>query len=208
MLDWLRDGPTDASARLVLTHGAGAPMDTPFMNHVAVGLAARGLEVWRFEFPYMAKRRIDGKRRGPGNAKGLLTVFRQAVDEAGDDRPLFIGGKSMGGRVASMVAHDAGVAGLVCLGYPFHPPGKPESLRTAHLQDLAVPTLIIQGERDPFGQPEEVAGYGLPSSMQVLWLPDGDHSFKPRKRSGFTLDAHLDQAVGDIHRFISGVVAA
>lgn len=117
--------------------------------------------------------------------------------------PIYIGGKSMGGRMASLVADELGVAGLICLGYPFHPPGKPDKLRTAHLAGLQTPTLICQGERDTFGQRAEVAGYDLSSAINFEWLPDGDHSFKPRKRSGFTEADNLAAAAAACAAFIA-----
>jgi predicted alpha/beta-hydrolase family hydrolase len=105
-----------------------------------------------------------------------------------------IGGKSMGGRIASMIADEVGAAGVVCLGYPFHPPGKPERLRTAHLERLKTPTLIVQGTRDQLGNEDEVATYALSPSIGLAWMADGDHSFKPRKKSGRTLEQNLDAA--------------
>jgi uncharacterized protein len=151
--------------------------------------------VARFEFGYMAARR-SGTRRPPPRAETVMPEYRAAVAALGAKGRLVIGGKSMGGRVASMVAdelHAAGVvAGLLCLGYPFHPPGRPEQLRTAHLERLATPALICQGTRDPFGTREEVVGYPLSARIEILWLEDGDHDLKPRKGvSGFGAADHL-----------------
>lgn len=108
----------------------------------------------------------------------------------------------MGGRIASMIADHCGVAGVVCLGYPFHPPGKPEKLRIAHLQSLRTPTLIVQGTRDPFGKPGEVRSYGLSPAIELVWVPDGDHSFAPRKKSGRTDERNLDEAAEAIIAFL------
>lgn len=196
------DGPAEAATVIALAHGAGAAMDTPFMNRIATGLADHGLRVARFEFPYMAQRRIDGKRRGPNTARVLDETWRQVIATLRPAQRLIIGGKSMGGRIASMVAVDEAVDGVICLGYPFHPPAKPEKLRTAHLEAIRVPTLIVQGTRDPFGRPDEVERYGLSSSIEFCWLADGDHSFKPRKSSGFTQDQHLTTAVEAMVQFI------
>src|SRR5712691_2037708 len=143
---YLTDGPDDAQQTLVLAHGAGGAMDSTFLNIIARGLAARGMRVVRFEFPYMARRREGEKRGAPDREPVLLDAWRNVVRELGTD--VAIGGKSMGGRMASMVADELGVRGLVCLGYPFHPPGKPQQLRTKHLAALRTPTLIVQGERD------------------------------------------------------------
>lgn len=193
---FLFTGPDNAPVTLLLAHGSGAPMDSPAMNAAAEALAAQGLRVARFEFSYMAARRTDGGRRPPPKAETLNPEFRAAVSALGATGPLVIGGKSMGGRVASMVAddlHTAGrIAGLLCLGYPFHPPEKPTQLRTAHLMTLQTPALICQGTRDPFGTKEEVAAYDLPERIRLLWLEDGDHDLKPRKSiSGFSAADHL-----------------
>ncbi|ODT07883.1 MAG: alpha/beta hydrolase, partial [Kaistia sp. SCN 65-12] len=181
MTELLWTGPDDADATLLLAHGAGAPMDSPFMTLISDMLAMRGIRVARFEFAYMAARRKGGKRRPPPKAEtldGEMTVAARAA-AAGASGKLAIGGKSMGGRVASHVAenlHKTGeVAGLVCLGYPFHPPNTPERLRVAHLETLTCPTLIIQGERDPFGTRAEVEALTLPPAIRIHWAHDGDH---------------------------------
>ena len=194
---YLTDGPDDAQHTLVLAHGAGGAMDSTFLNIIARGLAARGMRVVRFEFPYMARRREGGKRGAPDREPVLLDAWRNVVRELGTD--VAIGGKSMGGRMASMVADELGVRGLVCLGYPFHPPGKSQQLRTKHLAALRTPTLIVQGERDPFGTRDEVPGYELSAAIRVEWMTDGDHSFKPRAASGVTERDNLSRAVELIH---------
>lgn len=192
---FLCDGPAANSPTVVLAHGAGAPMDSPFMEVIARGVAERGLSVVRFEFPYMAGRREGGSRRPPDPAGVLEQCWRDVIEAVGPAGDLVIGGKSMGGRIASQVADEMGVRGLVCLGYPFHPPGRPDRLRTAHLEGLRTPALIVQGERDSFGTEAEVAGYGLSSAVRVAWLPDGEHSFRPRVRSGHTESQNLQAAV-------------
>ena len=186
----------------VMAHGAGAPMDSEFLNDMAAGLAAAGVRVVRFEFPYMAERRRTGSKKPPDRQPKLLDAYRAVVAELGTPGEWVIGGKSMGGRMASLLADELGVAGLVCLGYPFHPPGAPEKLRTAHLGSLATPALIVQGERDPFGRKEEVDGFDLDPRIEFCWLPDGDHSFKPRKRSGHSLEGNLSQAIAAMAAFV------
>jgi len=195
------DGPSDAPVTLVLAHGAGAPMDSPFMDAFATGLAAAGLRIVRFEFPYMAARH-EGRRPGPDRERVLLDTWRAVVASLASARTLVIGGKSMGGRMASMVADELGVAGLVCLGYPFHAPGRPDRPRIAHLQALVTPALIVQGTRDPFGSPEDVAGYGLSNSIALHWLPDGDHDFKPRSGSGRTQKQNWDEGISAVQSFL------
>ena len=203
----LVDGPVSAPATLLLAHGAGAPMDSPFLQTVASGLAALGWRVVRFEFPYMAKARQSGQRRAPDRQPVLLQSWRDQVAAAASQGPLFLGGKSMGGRMASLVleeqAQAAAVLGCICLGYPFHPPGKPDALRIAHLQTLTQPALVVQGERDSFGRRAEVEAYGLSSAVKVHWIPDGDHSFKPTRRSGLSESANLQQAIAAADQFMA-----
>jgi predicted alpha/beta-hydrolase family hydrolase len=165
---FLLDGPSDAATTALLAHGAGAPMDSPWMNAVAAALATQGLAVARFEFGYMAARR-NGERRPPPRGETLIPEFVAAAQALAAPARLVIGGKSLGGRVASMAAHALAPAGVVCLGYPFHPPGK-------------TPTLIIQGTRDPFGGRDEVEEYALSPAIDVCWIEDGDHDLAPRKR--------------------------
>jgi predicted alpha/beta-hydrolase family hydrolase len=201
------DGPTDGPT-LVLAHGAGAPMDDPFLETVAAGLAARGLRVARFEFPYMARRRREGRRGAPDREPVLRATWRAVIDALGGGPRLVIGGKSLGGRMASGVADEVGARGLVCLGYPFHPPGRPERLRTAHLATLRTPTLIVQGTRDPFGRPEEVAGYALSPAIRLVWIEDGDHGFAPRRSSGRTRAETLARAVEAASDFVHALPAS
>lgn len=207
---FLIDGEAAARTTILLAHGAGAPMDSPFMNEIARALAEVGLRVARFEFGYMAARR-EGRRKPPPRAETVMGEYRAAVTALAATSPLVIGGKSMGGRVASMVAdelHRAGqVAGLVCLGYPFHPPGKPEQLRTGHLAELKTPALICQGSRDPFGSRAEVEGYALSRRIELLWLEDGDHDLKPRKTiSGFTAADHLKSVANAVGGWVDRAV--
>lgn len=189
-------GPQDAKITIVLAHGAGGAMDTTWMENMSFALSERGLRVVRFEFDYMSARRSTGKRSPPPRAELLKQEYETVVDELGSLGSVVIAGKSMGGRVASMIAdefHDTGkISGLLCLGYPFHPIGKPYSLRTAHLAEMKTPTLICQGTRDLFGSREEVSGYMLSKMIEILWLEDGDHDFRPRKAiSGLTTAEHV-----------------
>jgi predicted alpha/beta-hydrolase family hydrolase len=202
----LIDGPANGWATIVLAHGAGAPMDTPFMTTVAQGLAAGGLRVVRFEFPYMAKRRIDGKRRGPDRMPALLECWSDILAGlAPAPGPVLIGGKSMGGRAAAMFAADPANEGradaVACLGYPFHPPGKPERTRLEPLTNALTPVLVVQGERDTFGNRADIAGYALSATIELAWIEDGDHSFVPRKSSGQTETGNLVHAVEQVHAF-------
>jgi len=205
--DFLFDGQPSAPVRLVLAHGAGAPMDSPFMSRVARGAAGEGFRVARFEFPYMAARRTGGRSGAPDRPPILRQAWLDAIAAiralgGGASAPLVIGGKSLGGRIASMVADESGVAGLVCLGYPFHPPGRPEKLRTEHLKELRTRALFVQGTRDPFGTEEEVAGYKLSPRIAFHWLPDGDHSWKPRGSSGRTEAQNMEEGIAAVRDFL------
>ncbi|MCU0835574.1 MAG: alpha/beta hydrolase [Chromatiaceae bacterium] len=202
---WQIDGPADPGPTLVLAHGAGQDMRSEFLDTIATGLAAAGLRVIRFRFPYMAQMAAGGPRRPPDRMPVLIAAWNRVIDDllaAGTDPSrLLIGGKSLGGRMASLIAQPRGVAGLVCLGYPFHPPGRPEPARIAHLRELSVPTLICQGTRDPFGTPDEVAGYALSRMIEITWIEDGEHSFRPRKGSGRTWEGNLRAATAAVAAF-------
>lgn len=210
MIDFLSSGPEDAEATLLLAHGAGAGMESPFMVQMAALLADRVVRTLRFEFGYMAARRNGGKRKPPPRAQLLSGEYKSAVAAALELAPrpprLFIGGKSMGGRVASFVADELfqaeTIKGVVCIGYPFHPPKKPDQLRTDHLVTMRCPALIVQGVRDPFGTREEVEGYPLPASIRYHWADDGDHDLGPRGASGFTRKGNLAAAADAIAEFV------
>ena len=204
--DFLISGPAQAPARFLCAHGAGAGMETAFLAAMAALLAERGIATLRFEFAYMAARR-QGARKPPPKAERLMGEYRAAVAAVPAGAPLLVGGKSMGGRVASLVADElfaqGRIAGLACLGYPFHPPKKPGQLRTAHLHDLACPALIVQGERDPFGSRAEVATFRLSPAIRFHWASDGDHDLGPRGASGFTRRGNLAAAADAIAEFAS-----
>lgn len=174
----------NAKARLILAHGAGAACDSPFMHTLAGALAGHDIEVQRFNFPYMQRSIELGRKRPPDKMTVLQQHFRTQVSLAGNDLPLFIGGKSMGGRVASMLnlPDVPKVRAIFAFGYPFHPPGKSQ-WRTEHFATLARPLYILQGERDPFGKHEELADLSWPN-VSMHWLTKADHDFKPTKASG------------------------
>jgi uncharacterized protein len=200
----------DPRAHLLITHGASQPMNSRFFETMVPVLLASGLAVSRFEFAYMADNREHGKRRPPPRIEKLFPEFMAAVKklraEIDPGQKLVIGGKSMGGRIASMLADElyseGKISGLVCLGYPFHPPKKPEKLRTAHLAELRTPALFAQGDRDPFGTKVDVAGYVLSSAIQIHWVDDGDHDFSPRVKSGFTRQGNIEAAAAAVAEFV------
>jgi predicted alpha/beta-hydrolase family hydrolase len=188
-----------AGTLLVLAHGAGAGQRHPFMQAMAAALAARGIDVVTFDFPYM-----QAGRRLPDKAPVLEACFAAVAAAARVALPaghrLFIGGKSMGGRIASQIAaaHAVpGLIGLIALGYPLHPPGKPDQLRTAHLPGITVPMLIVQGERDAFGRPDELRPVlaSMPAEVKLVVVPDGDHSFAAKKTPAAAVRASIADAL-------------
>ena len=192
----------------IMAHGAGADSSSDFMESMAEQIAAHGVYVVRFDFPYMLKRRDDGKRRPPDRMPKLLDAYRDVILEIG--RPCVIGGKSMGGRVASVLSQAEDrpewIKGCACLGYPFHPPGKPESLRTEHLQSLVTPVLMVQGTRDAMGSQEEVRVMTLDDALEYVWLEDGNHDLKPRKASGFSHQDHMSRAAEAVADFVKKTI--
>jgi len=196
-MKFLIDGDDGAPRTYIFAHGAGGPMRTPWMTRVAKALAEGGIRVVRFEFAYM-----EAKKKAPDREPVLLETWREAIRSQGE-RAIFIGGKSMGGRIATMVADEMNVRGVVCFGYPFHPPGQPDKLRTKHLETMKTPALILQGERDPFGTKEDVKGYKLSRSIHVEFIEDGDHSLKPRASSGVTEANNIARAVAIATKFIA-----
>ena len=200
-------GPKSANNLIILAHGAGAPMDTDFMDFFANGLAEHSIRVLRFEFPYMALRREGSNRRPPNTQQILLTSWRQIIEECRltHKGPIYIGGKSMGGRMATMIADEEKVQGVVCLGYPFYAPGRMDKPRIEHLLTLKTPTLILQGERDVMGSKEVVSKYNLSNRISIHWLTDGDHSLKPRKKSGYTEDGNLGEGLNETKIFVQSL---
>ncbi len=180
-------------------------MDSPFLARAAAGLASRGIRVVRFEFPYMARRRAEGRRGAPDREPVLRASWTGIVERFGGGPKVVVGGKSLGGRIASMIADEVGARGLVCFGYPFHPPGDPSRLRTKHLETLRTPALILQGERDTFGHRADVAGYDLSPAIRIHWIASGDHSFKPPARSGRTEAGNVEEAIEEAAEFIKSL---
>lgn len=175
----------------MLAHGAGAPADSPYMDTLARAIASHHVQVVRFEFGYMERRRLDGRKRPPGSITGLCNEFLAKLDqwasEVEPQRPVFVGGKSMGGRIASLLVAESSmagrVAGVIGFGYPFHPPGKPNRWRTEHFERLQCPLCILQGTRDPFGKVDEVARHTFDRGrVELNWLECGDHDLRPLKR--------------------------
>ena len=176
-------------------------MDSEWMEQLCL-LLGQAVKVVRFEFPYMETIRESGKKRPPDRPQVLKKEWKRVIEEHRDGQHIFIGGKSLGGRIASLVADECKVSGLICLGFPFHAPGKAPGDRITHLETLKTRSLILQGERDSFGNKNEVLSYQLSQSIELRWLNDGDHSFKPRKKSGFDLAGNMDEAAKAIVEFI------
>jgi uncharacterized protein len=190
------DGPEDGDAVLVLAPGAGGGMDGAFMRRAARGLAAHGFQVCRFNFGYTEK-----GRRSPDKQPVLEETYREVVGSIrplAGRRPLFLGGKSMGGRIAShIVAGGEQAAGLIFLGYPLHPPGRPDRIRDEHLRAIDTPMLFVEGTRDPFCPLEtlERALGDIKASTSVVVIDDGDHSFKVTKASGRSTEAAWQEVI-------------
>ena len=217
---WTRpDGPEIGT--FVLAHGSGAAMDSPFLERMAKALTEVGFAVARFEFAYMAKRRVAAKKPLPPAAEKLVAEYRYAIrqllETEGHAYPILIGGKSLGGRVAVMTGAteldppDLGpIAGIVCFGYPFHPTGAPEKLRLAPLNDCKLPLLIAQGDRDDFGNRAEVEALELPADLKIVWLEDGSHDFGPRGQSTATLSGNIAlaaTAAADFAKALGGTLS-
>jgi predicted alpha/beta-hydrolase family hydrolase len=211
-VELIQNGPIDGPVYL-FAHGAGADMNSEFMTQVAEGLAGKGIRVVRFNFPYMIKRAEDGKRRPPDRAPKLLLAYQEVIQHL--DCPVVIGGKSMGGRMSSLLlAQNAlqeegdrlTILGSACLGFPFHAPGKDPKDRLDHMAELVEPLLIVQGTRDTMGTREEVLEYikeeRVNLSIKMEWLEDGNHDLKPRKVSGFNHQQHIDKAIEQVAEFV------
>ena len=200
----ISSGPKNSHTRFIFAHGAGAPMNHPWMEQMTEKLVAKNIEVVRFNFDYMMQRMMEGTKRPPDRAPKLLACFRDVI-ETHSHPNLIIGGKSMGGRMASIIVAegDLDIKGLWCLGYPFHPHKKPIGTRMDHFEAITIPTLITQGQRDPFGPKEEASNWSLPASFRLQWAEDGDHGLAPRKKSGRTLDENLDDAISYAAHFFN-----
>jgi len=210
MLQWFKSATGNARAQFIFAHGAGAGSDSEFMQTMAKLISQFNIDVALFDFQYMQIAKERGKRRPPERAPKLLAYFAEVLRERQPELPLFIGGKSMGGRMASMLCTEqslAKIAGVVAFGYPFHPPGKPEKLRIEHFADIPCPFLVLQGERDTFGNQQELAELKMINPPEIKFLKDGDHSLKPRKKSGITEEENLQQAADYAAKFIINLVA-
>lgn len=197
-----RDHP-QGHQRIVFAHGAGAGLQSDFMQYIALGLAMYGYEVVRFNFPYWQQFMDTGVRRPPNPAAHLDHALQTVVRQFDDGKPLWLLGKSMGARVAFRCADALCARGAIALGYPFHPIGKPQQLRLNDLHNQCRRNLIIQGTRDSFGKPEQVVQYALPDNVRLHWLAEGDHSLLPTRRSGFAETELWQQAIDTIHQLIA-----
>ncbi|PFG09122.1 MULTISPECIES: alpha/beta family hydrolase [unclassified Marinobacter] len=215
---------------MVIAHGAGAPADSDYMEQLIMALDDVGISSVRFEFPYMQERRADGRKRPPDRQPGLLDSFALALKRAKDELPpdcfVMAGGKSMGGRMASLLAQSANIGkssdpgfnsnlfksnpidGVVCYGYPFHPPGKLDRWRTEHLADITCPLLIVQGTRDPFGKPAELETQSAAlANCELRWLEGGNHDFQPLARQPETQNDLIRQAAQLTRQFAVRTIA-
>lgn len=194
-----------AKARLILAHGAGAACNSPFMLALADALAGFNIEVQRFNFAYMQRSIEQASKKLPDKMPLLQQHFMAQINAVDNSLPLFIGGKSMGGRVASMLT-AAKVKAIFAFGYPFHPPGKSQ-WRTEHFASLPAPLFVVQGERDPFGKRAELTPFSWPK-VSVYWLTAADHDFSPTKASGLTQQQLIASAAAYCNKKIDEILLA
>jgi len=216
MISTIENKSENPIAQVIFAHGAGADKQHEFMEQITVLFNDANINVLRFNFPYMDKRIALGKRYPPDRMPKLIDCYKKVIEDYLSANsyslslPLFIGGKSMGSRVAATLAGDdeisKSIQGVFCLGYPFHPPKKPEKLRLEPLQNTNKPILIVQGERDTLGAKIEVAEYEFSDLCDTFFLADGDHSLKPRVKSGFTQQQHRESAIQAIVTFIQETI--
>jgi predicted alpha/beta-hydrolase family hydrolase len=195
-----------AAITVLLAHGAGADQTSGFIRMFVKGLTARGLDVMTFNFVYM-----EQGRSVPDQKPKLEACFRAVIEVALKHKKLknnrlVVGGKSMGGRIASQVVageEDSKVAGLVFLGYPLHPPGQSTKLRVEHLEHVGRPMLFVQGTRDALGTPEEIQPYikDLQPPARIHPIEGGDHSFKAPKKFGVPQEQIYEAAMNEIDRW-------
>lgn len=200
----LINGPKEAKNILLLAHGAGAPMDSIFMNTISDGLNNNGIITFRFEFPYMEKRR-SGKNTFPDKLDVLCDFYKKIyfnIKKANPDKNIWLGGKSMGGRVSTLISRSLDIKGVIVFGYPFHPINKLDKLRLESLQLSGPPILIIQGTRDKFGTITEVKKYKIHKNNTIFWIKDGDHSYNTLKKSGLSSKDAIVQAYNEASIFI------
>ncbi len=211
-MELLINGPNEGPV-YILAHGAGADMNSDFLTQVAEGLALKGIRVVRFNFPYMIKSAHDGKRRPPDRAPKLLAAYQDVIEKIMQQtsKPLVIGGKSMGGRIATMLTEQLSlgendILGTACIGFPFHAPKKESKDRLDYLVHITKPVLIFQGTRDVMGNKEEVTEYQklkrIDCAIKIYWLEDGDHDLKPRKASGFNHQQHINNTIEQLAEYV------
>ncbi len=190
----------------LLAHGAGKGMASPFMDTIARGLTASGLRVVRFNFPYMARMLSTGERRNPNSGKVLRKCFSDVIShcvarERVPPRFIFIGGKSMGGRAAAMVADNHKVSGVICFGYPFRS-SAPGKHRIGALKNMNTPTLICQGERDPEGIRDEVATLDFSDKVHIHWLSDAGKNYRTKGKTGVARLDRIEEVLQVSNEFI------
>ncbi len=189
---------------IIFLHGAGAGPNSSFISTLTHAIQRQKLSIARYEFNYMAQAQKERKRRPPERIPKLISELTEIIDELPIPQ-VILGGKSMGGRIATMLLDHPKIIACFALGYPFHPKSKPDKLRTEHLAQTQKPCLIIQGTRDPLGSKEEVPKYKLDSNIKFHWIEDGDHDLKPRKASGFSHAQHINKSVEKIVEFYKEV---
>jgi predicted alpha/beta-hydrolase family hydrolase len=189
------------AVNVVFAHGSGIGMNHEFMQGVAAQMSLKNFTVYLFEFGYMQHIQMTGIKRPPPAVAKLELEFMGLLHELALPNPLIIGGKSLGGRVASLIVERTNAWGWFALGYPFHPQRKPQTLRVAHLLTNHKPGFIVQGSRDALGCYDEVLSYQLPTHIGLSWLADMDHSFKPFKASHYSQIEAIERSVLDVEQW-------
>jgi predicted alpha/beta-hydrolase family hydrolase len=194
------------AVNVVFSHGSGIGMNHDFMQWVAAAMSSKNFTVYLFEFGYMQQIQMTGIRRPPPAVAKLELEYLAVLNELALPGPLIIGGKSLGGRVASLMVERTNALGWFALGYPFHPQRKPQTLRVEHLLTSHKPGIIVQGTRDALGCYDEVLGYQLPAHIDLSWLADMDHSFKPYKASHYSQIEAVERSVLDIEQWVKSTL--
>ena len=194
------------AVNVVFSHGSGIGMNHEFMQWVAAAMSSKNFTVYLFEFGYMQQIQATGIKRPPPAVAKLELEYLAVLNELALPGPLIIGGKSLGGRVASLIVERTNALGWFALGYPFHPQGKPQTLRVEHLLTSHKPGIIVQGARDALGSYDEVLGYKLPAHIDLSWLANMDHSFNPYKASHYSQIEAVEQSVLDIEQWVQSTL--
>ena len=203
-IEFITEGKESSPDTIILAHSSGEPMNSEFMNYFSKHLSELGFFCIRFQFPYMTKQIIEGRKKPPDKIDSLIKSWCIAINHINKNN-IIIGGKSMGGRIATLIANKVNPKGIVVLGYPFfNPKGKTKN-RTEHLKNINIPTLICQGENDTLGKRPQVEKLHLSKKINLHWIESANHSLIPLKRTGKTRNQSWDECIIAINKFIKNL---